>query len=99
MVMIVRIPETATLATAETLHASLMRVLQENEAVEVDCSNVVEADLTLVQLLLSAWRTAIAQSKSLLLSPPPSEALRQVLVQVGLVDGENSAFNTFWMGN
>lgn len=46
------------LARADALHAELCRLLAPGDAVTLDLSGVVAADISFVQLLVSASRTA-----------------------------------------
>jgi ABC-type transporter Mla MlaB component len=96
--MIIQLPATATLSTAEDLHRGIMEVLQQSETVEVDCSDVVEADLSLVQLLVAARRTAAASGKSLRLAAPAAGVVRDMLVRGGFVESCGGELEEFWTG-
>ena len=74
-----------TIRTIDSIHERLSELLQTHERVEVDCSAVEDADLQLVQLLLSARKSAQAMRKTLALSAPVSDKLRSVLLRSGVL--------------
>jgi anti-anti-sigma regulatory factor len=66
-----------------------------------DCSAVVEADVTFVQILLSAKVTGKARGVSVELSAPAQGALAEVLERAGLTrpaEGGMRWFDSFWAG-
>ncbi|SMF75349.1 ABC-type transporter Mla maintaining outer membrane lipid asymmetry, MlaB component, contains STAS domain [Tistlia consotensis] len=89
----------ATVREAEAMHAKLAALLPAHGEIEVDCSAVSEADLSLVQLLLAARRSAGREGKRLVLAAPAEGALLEALTQGGLlaeVRGEAGPDQAFW---
>jgi anti-anti-sigma regulatory factor len=87
-----------TLRAIEATCTELRDLLAQHTSIEIDCSAVDEADLTLVQLLLAARKSAARSGKRLALAAPASGALRNALLRSGLLDGpapEGSA-RSFW---
>ena len=83
----------AGLRAAPTLHAALRHALTENECVELDLAALESADVSLVQLLASARKTALAEGKTLTLATPVSPVLNELLATIGLgADGADAAF-------
>ena len=100
-----RKPRRLVLQTAQTLRTidatcgTLRDLLSQHAHVEVDCSAVSEADLTLVQLLLAARKTAEQSGKRLTLTAPATGALLDALRRGGLVGthAPDGASNSFWL--
>jgi ABC-type transporter Mla MlaB component len=72
-----------TIRTITDAHHKLANAYAKKGEMQLDTSAVSEADLSLVQLIEAARRSANADGKRFTLSPPPSEALRQVLQRAG----------------
>jgi ABC-type transporter Mla MlaB component len=82
-----------TIAQAQSLCAAITKALSANAAVKIECSEATEVDLTFIQLLVSAQRSAEAQHKHLEIAAPVGGALAIVLERLGisLVDLSHSA--------
>lgn len=74
-----------TLATAEAAKAALLADLDVG-SIQVDCSAVEEADVTAVQLLLAAHRSAQQRNRGFALAAPLSPVLVDVFERCGLPD-------------
>ncbi len=72
-----------TISQAEAVQAALLDALQNHPAVEIDCSGVEEIDVTFLQILVSAGRTAIAWNKSLRFASPPVGLLADAIGRCG----------------
>ena len=70
--------------TAAELHVLLRSELETANRLTLDLSALETMDLTGIQLLCSACRTATSTGKRFDLSPPPSTAVRQLIVELGL---------------
>ena len=91
---------TATVRTADSLHATLAEYLKSYNDIEIDCSGITEADLTIAQLLLAARKSAKRDGKRLVLTAEVDGALRDTLAQAGFlpaIDGKPSKDETFWL--
>ena len=94
------LPGVATIRTIAGLHDEIQALLQSHDRIVIDCSPLTEADLSLVQLLLSARRSAMAAGKSLALGAPASGVLHEVLRRGGLLaaqDGLADDDAAFWL--
>lgn len=69
--------------TARERHAELIDAFLDRNEVEIDAGGVEHADVTLIQLLISAARTAEASQKRMRILSI-SEPLRSVLARAGL---------------
>ncbi len=72
-----------TISQSESIQAALLDALQNHSAVEIDCSGAEEIDVTFLQILVSAGRTAIAWNKSLRLASPPAGLLADAISRCG----------------
>lgn len=91
---LVRFEGSLTVAVAEAAHARLSAALMQADPVVVDCADATEVDLTFVQLLIAARRSADASGQRFVLATPAAGALRQVLVAAGVVGTD-----PFWSGD
>jgi anti-anti-sigma regulatory factor len=75
----------------------ILVALREHEVVVADCAQVTAADLSAVQLLLAAHRSAAAWGRTFALAAPAEGALREALVRGGfLPEGADGPGNRFW---
>ncbi len=72
-----------TIRFADQTRSLLQEALRAHSATSMDCSGVTEADLSLVQLLISARISAEPSGKTVTLSHPPSGAFLQTLSKAG----------------
>ena len=90
-----------SIRTCDATHAALAAALATRVDVVVDCSAAHNIDVSFVQLLLSARRTAEACGSRFELSAPADGALRDVLERGGFLhpqDAEGSAEAALWTG-
>jgi ABC-type transporter Mla MlaB component len=91
---------TATIRSADAMHARLARCLRRHSNIEIDCGGVTEVDLILVQLLLAVRKSARRDGKTVVLSAPASGALREAHTHGGFlpsVAGNSGGDNAFWL--
>ncbi len=72
-----------TVRYAEETRTLLLEALQGSSPVALDCSAVSEADLSFVQLLLAARRSAQLSGNVVTLAHSPGGVLRQALSRAG----------------
>jgi ABC-type transporter Mla MlaB component len=90
----------ATVRTAEATHAKLADFLRHHSDIEIDCTGITEADLSLVQLLVAARKSAKRSGKTVVLTAPAGGALREALSQGGFLpalEGQASSDEAFWL--
>jgi len=90
--IIVRLPEDATIRHAESIAEQLKSALATGQTIEVDCSAVIEADSSVLQLLIAARKSAAAAARALILGAPAAGALRAAIIECGLAGGSLAAF-------
>jgi len=72
-----------TIATAEATHAKLREAFGGASAITLDCSQASEIDVTFLQLMVSAQRTAARAGKTVRLAAPPDGVLAEALRRCG----------------
>jgi ABC-type transporter Mla MlaB component len=100
-VMRLRFAGVQTVSTIEQAAAVLRQALAQAATVVVDCADLQEADLTFLQLLLSAQRSAVAAGKRFSMAAPASGVLAQALIDAGLRNSEGTevkGHDGFWRG-
>ncbi|HET8997598.1 MAG TPA: STAS domain-containing protein [Acetobacteraceae bacterium] len=81
------------------LHTELMQALSLHTTVHINSSNLESADISMIQLLIAARRSAQASGREILLHSPPAPALENVLSRGGFVQAEGEAErDPFWSG-
>jgi len=85
-----------TVRTIKTVHDTLLKALAGNHAVQVDCTAADSVDLSFIQLLLAARRSAHEAGKQLTLAAPASGALLAALEQGGFLP--HARPDPFWSG-
>jgi len=88
------------LRNAASLAEELERLLAAPDPVVVDCADLAEIDLSIVQLLVSAQRAAVAAGRSLVLRHPANGPLERLLKAAGVLAGDGSALASdgqFWI--
>ena len=85
-----------TVRTIGAVHAALVEALARNDAVQVDCTGAASVDLSLIQLLLAARRSADEAGKHLTLAAPAGGVLLAALERGGFL--RSAEPDPFWSG-
>ncbi len=72
-----------TLPNASKIRAALLAAIECGEDVTVECARVTAVDLSGLQLLCSAYRTADERGRKLTLKPPFPTVLLDVITELG----------------
>ncbi|UJW85026.1 STAS domain-containing protein [Devosia sp. SL43] len=99
-VFLTNISGDAGLRNAQDIAAQLKAALVNHNAIAAATDDIASADITTVQLLLAARRQAVAAGKSFTLAAPPHGALRDLLIQIGILDAAGTAATSdadFWL--
>jgi len=89
-----------TIRHIRAIRDRLMEALSGSQTVRVDCVAATEVDLSFIQLMLSARRSAMAAGKTILLSAGESSVLHDALVRAGMLPVaacEPTPDQTFWL--
>lgn len=82
---VLKLASRLTIAEVSELHRSLLSRLAAGEPIMIDGSEVQELDTSVLQLLVSLWRTAAARGISVAWQDV-SEALRRSASLIGVAD-------------
>jgi len=74
----------ATIRQADVLAVRLRQALTENQRVEVDCTDLVDVDLSFIQLLIATRRSAREAGKEFVVLAPTSGCLADAWASAGL---------------
>lgn len=94
----VRFSGSVTVSSIVDAHAALVAGMDREGPVVVSLDEVVEADLTLAQLLEAARRTAAERGQAIRLENPAEGAVLQVLQRGGFLDSDDAERVNFWFG-
>jgi ABC-type transporter Mla MlaB component len=94
-----------TLREVDAVRSRLLEAMSVNDTIEIDCSAVTGADVSFIQCLIAARRTAAATGKRLSLAAPAQGALLDALVRGGFLysspdgsgPGEPTSTDPFWI--
>jgi ABC-type transporter Mla MlaB component len=89
-----------TVRGIEATYERLSAALAQHQAVDIRCDGIAEFDLSFIQLLLAARRSAHASGKSLRLTGPATGKFRLALDRAGFLAGaaeESSQSTAFWI--
>jgi hypothetical protein len=96
----IRLPNAVTIRNIEAVHAEILGGLTTADQIEIDCTDLAEADLSLVQLLVAARKSAVRHGTSLTLAHPTSDALRGILKRAGFLPSAQDNLtedDLFWL--
>jgi anti-anti-sigma regulatory factor len=86
-----------TIANVGAAHAEILTAFKERRSVVIDLSDVTEADLTFIQLMEAARRSAAEAGIGLTLAHPAGPAVQEILQRGGFLDDAESDRATFWL--
>ena len=88
-----------TMQSVEAVHAQLLQMIDQ-PVVEIDCDDLTEADLSLVQVILAARASARKAGRTIVLAHPATNVLRELLQRGGFLganNGSSNPDNDFWL--
>jgi ABC-type transporter Mla MlaB component len=94
--MAVSLSKTSILQAAGKNRAAVLDALRDGPATEIDCSGVIEADLSVLQLLAAARKFADREGKSIIVQEPVSVELGALAQRAGFSGSAEQAWNAFW---
>lgn len=87
-----------TVREIKPVHARIAAALRQYATVTLDCSGASAVDLSFIQLVLSARKSAQAAGKTLALAQAAQGPLRAALLQAGMISDEAPAPDqAFWV--
>jgi hypothetical protein len=94
---VVRFSDNVTISNISDAHDTLCAALERNKSITIEIDGLEEADLTFVQLIESARRSAAEGGYSIRLQQPAQGAVLQVLQRGGFLDPEDRDRTDFWL--
>jgi anti-anti-sigma regulatory factor len=76
---------TLTLRNIEDVRGWLLDAIQTHQAITIDCAAVTEVDLSFLQLIIAARKSAASAGKSFSLAQPAAGAFLDTLGRAGLL--------------
>jgi len=95
---VIKLGPNQTINACQESHQALLGAVRGGRDLVVDCSAVTDADLSLVQLLIAARRSARACGVSVRVASPTNPALVRVLTSAGIIAPDRSGADGFWSG-
>jgi anti-anti-sigma regulatory factor len=89
------------LSAAEALREQLLHALNQDGAIEIDASALEDIDVSVIQVLISAHKTATKLNRTFKLASPPNGALADALKRGGFMDAAGQSLvkdGAFWTG-
>lgn len=90
------LPEHSGIQASRALATALFNELQSSTVVRVTSTSVLDADVSTVQVLLSAHLLALTQDKQVQIVPPVSPVIQEVLQSAGFVADPSPAIQALW---
>ena len=96
-----RLEATLGLRDAADIHARLLKAVGEHDEVRIDTAGVQNVDITIIQLLVAANRSARKRGRSFMLADAPTGAFKDALISAGLLDSTGQCLapsEAAWLG-
>lgn len=96
----IRLPNAVTLRNIEAVRTEMLTHLATSNLIEIDCSDLMEADLSLVQLIVSLRKSALQTGGDISLAHPATGALLEVLNRGGFLNAttaDTGEDDLFWL--
>jgi anti-anti-sigma regulatory factor len=95
--MVYAVPSKVNIRTIKDIHSEFLAHVKNNAAVEIDLQACEEIDLSLIQLLESARKSAEADNKRISLTKPANDIVLSTLKRAGLTEAFSAADTKFWL--
>lgn len=97
--VVIDLGEEPGIRTVAALRDQLSAALAAHERIDITASAVTSIDVSILQLIASAHRTAMASGKVLRLRTPQEGPLRHALIRAGFISSEGKSLTRegdFW---
>lgn len=95
----IRLEPSQDLRNADVLREQLLRALYAQESIQIDADNVEDIDISTIQVLISAKKTAEKMGRPLVLTGAPKGALSDTLARAGFTNAGGESLiqdGVFW---
>ncbi|MES2022165.1 MAG: STAS domain-containing protein [Pseudomonadota bacterium] len=96
MQSVMKLPESMTVRAIKKFQKDLTGVLNENEKLSLDVSNITETDISFIQIVYAARYHAECHSKEIRLDKPADGAVAALLARGGFTTDPDQADIDFW---
>jgi hypothetical protein len=95
--MVYVIPAKVNIRNIKDMHSDLLMYVKNNKDIEIDLNSCEDVDLSLIQLVEAARKSAEAEAKSISLTKPANDIIQSVLKRAGFFDALSSNDAKFWL--
>lgn len=93
----IRFSDNVTISNIANARDILLEAFERNKSITIEIDGLEEADLTFIQLIESARRSAAEGGYSIQLREPAQGAVLQVLQRGGFLDPDDRDRMNFWL--
>lgn len=90
------VPSKVNIRTIADLYSELVIYCQNNTRIDIDLDGCEDIDLSLLQLIESARKTAKSGQREIALTAPANQAVRSTLHRAGLATAFSPGDKKFW---
>jgi hypothetical protein len=95
--MVYVVPAKVNIRNIKDIHSEFLTHVKNNAAIEIDLDGCQDADLSLIQLIESARKSAEADNKSISLTKPAKDIVLSTLERAGLAEAFSAGDAKFWL--
>jgi hypothetical protein len=95
--MVYVIPSKVNIRNIKDIHTDFLTYVKNNKSIEVNLDDCQDIDLSLIQLVESARKSAEAEAKSISLTKPANDIIQSTLKRAGLFDAFSNVDAKFWL--
>jgi anti-anti-sigma regulatory factor len=95
--MVMALGESANIRVIEGIHAAMLEEFQIHEDLELDLSQITDADVSFLQLIEAGRKFASANGKGFRLVAPAGPPLVSLLERAGFLAEDNPDSRAFWL--
>ncbi|PIB91206.1 STAS domain-containing protein [Caulobacter sp. FWC2] len=94
---VIQFSDNVTISNISDARDILLDAFESNNSITIEIAGLEEADLTFIQLIESARRSAAESNRSIQLREPAQGAVLQVLQRGGFLDPDDRDRMNFWL--
>jgi hypothetical protein len=95
--MVYVVPPKVNIRNIKDVHSEFLTHVKNSAAIEIDLDGCEDADLSLIQLLESARKSAAADNKSISLTKPANDIVLSTLERAGFAEAFSAGDAKFWL--
>jgi len=95
--MVYVIPSKVNIRNIRDIHADFLTYVKNNKSIDINLDDCQDIDLSLIQLVESARKSAKAEAKNISLTKPANDMIQSTLKRAGLFEAFSSDDTKFWL--